>query len=291
MVKRVADGVHHADNVAWIPWDDRRSMPFRITGSTDGIWVKVLGREPETGAESLLYRFEAGWSAESVENTAAENLFVWQGELTWGEVALPTSAYAYRPVGFSAGPCSSPTGAVVISYAAGPNERLSSGRAVPCLDTAAMPWEPFHRDKNGEVLYWLKMLRGDEENLEVLFLLKARPHVSEGNGEGDYVYSRPSTVASHDGPEEAFFLDGRSYLYDGNLDAPLLCSRGTFVHRGPYSKHRTCAILEEQITYSHDYFSPENAGEFEQWLSSYPVDTPAVVAAKAGRDPGLPKRW
>jgi hypothetical protein len=243
-----------------------------------------VSRRPEPSR--FLYRFEPGWTADRIENVAPENLLVWEGDLTVGGHVLTTHSYAYRPPGYEVGPCSSPNGAVVISYAGAPRETLCSPNPVHSLDTDAMPWEPYLTEA-GTTRYWVNMLRGDEENLEVFFLLKGR-----GSPEDETrPYVPPASIAAHDGPEEGFFLEGRAALYDGNLDAPVICTRGSFVHRGPYSKHRMCGMYEDQVTFSHDFFSPENEEESAAWLSAYTVETPAVKALREGRNPGPPKRW
>jgi hypothetical protein len=57
------------------------------------------------------------------------------------------------------------------------------------------------------------------------------------------------------------------------------------------STHAYITVHEDQVVFKHDYFTNEVEEAEEIFFSSYPVDTEAVRALKAGREPVLPKRW
>ena len=289
MTKQRPDAVIHEDFLAWIPWDTTRTIPFRIEGSKGGAWVKVLAREPETGAASLLYRFDPGWSAESIVVGAPENLLVLDGDITVGEHELKTMTYAYRPTGYTKGPCSSENGATVISFGLRPHGELHSPNPVHALDTEAMPWESFSNEflKSGNAR---KFLRADEENLDVYMLGKTAPR---GVGvDPDWVYSRPTeNVAEHEAPEEGYLISGKSVMYDGIIDGLVQLTGGTFVYRPSCSTHRTLGVFEEQVAFMHNFFGPGHQGQDAIRKAQYPIESAAVRAVKEGRNPELPRRW
>jgi hypothetical protein len=277
MVKLVPEAVVHADDLAWRPWEGDRKAPFVAEGVQGRAWVKVLSRDPETGAESLLYRLDRGWSASHIESTVYENLVVVDGEVEAGGVTLRRHAYSYRPEGHRIDGVSSPTGATVIAYAGAPGE-LSSPTAVPRVDVDSMAWSVYPVPLPN-ARYELKMLRGDEENLDMFFLMRSARGLQSHH------------VSAHDAPEEGFFLAGRTEFYDGVTEGRLIATKGTYIHRGPWSKHGHLDIVEDQTIFVHDYFFGETEEIKEIFLAAYPRETEAVSALRAGRDPGLAKRW
>ena len=277
MVKIVPEALVNADDLAWRPWTDDRSSPFLASGTQGEAWVKVLSRDRATGAESLLYKLSKGWSARSLENTVYENLFVLDGIIEVDGLTLLRNGYAYRPQGHLSHSVTSPTGATVFACSGAPGEPASK-IAVPCIDTETMPWIPRpvgHEDAR----YFVKMLRGDEENLDTYYVMWA----TKG--------TETHKITAHDAPEEAFYLQGRTEFYDSVTEGRVIGTRGTYVHRGPMSQHGYVTVHEDQIVFKHDYFTNEVEEAEEIFFSSYPVDTEAVRALKEGREPVLPKRW
>jgi hypothetical protein len=277
MSKLVPEAHVHADHLGWRPWTEDRNVPFVATGTHGEAWVKVLSRDLDTGGESLLYKLDKGWSASSLENTVYENLLVLDGVIEVDGLALSRNSYAYRPQGHLSHSVSSPTGATVFACAGAPGEPASK-IAMPCVDTDSMSWTPRpvgHEDAR----YFVKMLRGDEENLDTFYLMWAMRG------------TETHRVTAHDAPEEAFFLEGRTEFYDSVTEGRIIGTRGTYVHRGPMSKHGFNTILEGQVTFKHDYFTNEIEEAEKIFFDSYPADTEAVRALKEGRVPDLPKRW
>jgi Domain of unknown function (DUF4437) len=286
MSKLVPEAHVQADDVEWRPWVEGRSTPFLAEGARGAAWVKVLSRDPATEAESLLYKLDRGWSADRIRNTVYENLMVIDGEIEVDGEKLRKYAFSYRPEGHELGPVSTETGATVVAFAGAPGE-LASKEPIACLDVESMPW--VSRDisvvqdgvQRGKYVtkptYYMKMLRGDEENLDTFSLMRAvRGFVSDG-------------VSSHAAPEEGYTLEGHYMFYDGVTDGRCIGRRGTYIHRGPGSKHGFVEIEEDSLTFKHDYFNAED--DLELFYASYPKETPAVKALKEGKDPGLPQRW
>jgi Domain of unknown function (DUF4437) len=271
MPKLIPDAHVHSDDLEWRTWDNERKTPFVAEGARGQAWVKVLSRDPETEGESLMYRIDPGWSAQSIENTVFENLLLLDGELDINGATLRRRCFSYRPEGHRAGPVSTVTGATVIAYAGFPGE-LASPIPVPCLDTDTMEWMAPQKATRAN----LKMLRADEENLDVYYLASSPP-------------SESHHVTQHDAPEEAFILEGSSLNYDGHTRGRHVTRAGAYIHRGPGSPHGLQTTTEQCLVFKHDYFNPD---EYPQiFLHSFPRDTEAVRALKSGQMPNLPKRW
>ena len=77
------------------------ASPFHTVRLDDGEWMsvrpglerKVLYRDPETGAESYLFRMEPGASIEGHHHASAEECLVLEGDLTIGDLRLNAGDY------------------------------------------------------------------------------------------------------------------------------------------------------------------------------------------------------
>jgi ChrR Cupin-like domain len=273
MAKLIPDAHVHSDDLEWRPWDDQRKAPFITDGAHSQAWVKVLSRDPETEGETLMYRLDPGWSSHEIENTVNENLLVLEGTLDVDGTRLRKRWFSYRPEGHRTRRVSTETGATVIAIAGFPGE-LASPIPVPWIDTDAMEWVKWDVSSN----HAMKMLRGDEENLDVYFLARVEPGFENG-----------LDLDGHDAPEEAFFLEGRGMNYDGHTRGRHINTAGTYVHRGPGSQHGLNTVTEQVLLFKHDSFNHEESSD--RFLSAYPRETEAVRSLKEGRVPVLPKRW
>jgi len=286
-VKQVPRDWTNVNMLGWMPWENDRTLPFTMAGVRGQAWVKVLGWDTETGAESLVYKLSPGWSAERIENTVPEDLIVWQGELEIGGNTLHRYGYSYRPAGHSVGPCSSPMGATVVAFCGSAEQELYSKIPVPALDTESMPWRRNTRAHDTMRAYW-KPLRGDEETLDLYWL--------GFNAAGSYV----EEVATHEGVaelEEAFFFEAGAppvtlyEAWEGRM-ARMHGGAGSYVCHGAvaHSAYYKQPNPADMIYFKHDgYAYSEHADPaHEEYLAMFPKETPAVRAFREGRDPGLP---
>jgi hypothetical protein len=278
MTKLIPEATIQVDQIEWRPWGDARKAPHIAIGTTAQPLVKVLSKDPESGAETLMYELPQGWRADGLENTVYENLMVLDGELEVDGETLRKYAYSYRPEGHRTGPVSTVTGAVVIAICGAPGE-LSSKTPVPHVDVESMPWTPRPVSMNKQARSYLKMLRADEENLDLYYMGRS---VRGAHSEG---------TSAHDAPEESYFLEGEALFYDGVTGGRLIARPGTYVHRGSMSVHGWVDILGDHLMFKHDYFHHDEDTGGELFLAAYPKETPAVKALREGRDPGLPPRW
>jgi hypothetical protein len=278
VTKLVPEASVHVDYIEWRPWGDARKTPHILHGASGEPRVKVLSKDQNSGAETVMYELPQGWRADGLENTVYENLMVLDGELEVEGQTLRKYAYSYRPEGHRTGPVSTVTGAVVIAMAGAPGE-LSSKIPVPHVDVEAMPWTPRPVPMTQSTRYYIKILRADEENLDTYYMTRS----IRG--------AHSDKTTAHDAPEEGYFLEGEALYYDGITGGRLVARAGTYVHRDSMSVHGYVDIVQDNLSFKHDYFHDEGDEALDLFLEAYPKETDAVKALREGRETGLPRRW
>lgn len=272
-MKLLPEATTHADLLEWRPWDDDRKAPFVAQGAAGTAWVKVLSRDPDTDAESMLYKLDPGWSATSIESTVGENLMVLHGELEIEGERLRKYAYSYRPEGQTTGPVKTTTGVTVIAYAGAPGDPASK-EPVPHLDVEGMPWVERYIELAG-ARYYSKLLRVDEETFEYFHMERSLCGFETG----------PSWVADEDKVEEMYLIEGRCYGYDGPTRGRQLYTPGKYVMRHPHSIHGYVTVLEDQLSYRHEYYSVNEPEQATFLIDALPTDSPIAKDLKDGRLP------
>ena len=96
-----------------LPW-----QPSPYGGRFEGTEMKVLSRDADTGAASLLVKYPAGFSREAPEYlTADEELFVLDGALTIDDRHYSEMCYGHLPAGYGRSSSESGvSGAVVLTF-------------------------------------------------------------------------------------------------------------------------------------------------------------------------------
>lgn len=161
----------------WLSWQRGRYDSFR-----PGVETKILSRDDETGAASLLQRYPRGWSQRGkLALSADEELFVVQGELRINDVVYGPHTFAYLPAGYTREGAASSQGAVVLSFFEGEpglqdagSEGFDHERLVTFVDGMDGPWggvtNPKFPPGRGR-----KMLRVDPYTQDETWLLGTMP--------------------------------------------------------------------------------------------------------------------
>jgi hypothetical protein len=103
----------------WIEFLQAQTLPWRaddLGGTRPGIETKVLSRDDETGALSLLARYPAGWTLPAGALACDEEFLVLEGALDIDGVHYGPFSYAHWPAGYGAGARTCAEGAVVLSF-------------------------------------------------------------------------------------------------------------------------------------------------------------------------------
>lgn len=203
-----------------LPW--RRIGPGLARPDAE---YKLLSRDEQTGACTVLMRYPPGWSREGPEHIVAdEEFYVLEGTLRMDDRAYAADCYAFLPAGWTRHRMDSPGGCVILAFytceptlvgRAGDGLAEASPRAIPMLDAAAMPWDMTLNDANLRHLgISRKNLRTDPETGERTFLSLILPQASPENGKG---------------PQEIHPVVEEAYVIAGSLTGP----HGT-MHPGGY---------------------------------------------------------
>src|SRR2546421_12581780 len=97
-----------SQNLPWVP--DTR------IGIGDGVEIKVLSEDDETGAASLLVRYPAGWTFPAGASGADEEFLVLDGELRVGNFLFRHLGYAHWPAGHVSAERASRAGAAGVPF-------------------------------------------------------------------------------------------------------------------------------------------------------------------------------
>ena len=161
----------------WLSWQRGLYDEFR-----PGVDTKVLSRDGETGAASLLQRYPRGWSqSRTLFLSVDEELFVIQGELRINDIVYGPHTFAYLPAGYAREVAVSPKGALVLTFFEGEPGLRDAGsggfareRLVEFVDGMEGPWggvtNPKFPPGGGR-----KMLRVDPPTQDETWLLGTMP--------------------------------------------------------------------------------------------------------------------
>lgn len=203
-------------------------LPWRRIGSglaRPDAEYKLLSRDSETGACTVLMRYPPGWSREGPEHIEAdEEFYVLEGDLRMDDQVYAADSYAFLPAGWTRQHMDSRAGCVILAFydrepkligTAGDGEAEKSPRAVPFLNAAAMPWDMTLNDpKLRHLGISRKNLRTDPVSGERSFLSLILPQAAPAGGKG---------------PQEIHPVVEEAYVIAGSLTGP----QGT-MHPGAY---------------------------------------------------------
>jgi hypothetical protein len=214
----------------WIEFVQAQRLPWTaddLGQTTPGIEIKMLSRDVDTGAASVLIRYPAGWSAPATRLGCDLEFFVLEGELDAGARRFGAFSYAHWPAGFDSGARSSSTGAVVLAFlsaaaAEAPRDLTpDTARLVEHLDAFGVPYTGnFHPEfppGAGRKLLWQ-----DPETGDTSWLLGTLP------------MRWAERVEVHPVVEEMFLLAGESHGNRGVMRPGAYFWRPGGIPHGPY---------------------------------------------------------
>ena len=110
MAKRTNNIVLYTTLINWEPLEVERSQGYA--------WVKTLAKDDQTGARTLLVKYDPGFTAEATVSTWPMDIFTLEGEMRCGERTYAKDTYHYRPAGTPIGPIESPHGITRLIFTA-----------------------------------------------------------------------------------------------------------------------------------------------------------------------------
>ena len=261
--------------LAWRTLPDAAARP--------GVGCKVLSRDGETGAVSVILRYPAGWQiADAHALDTDEEFFVLDGELVIGETAYGKHDYAYLPAGWPRNGMHAPAGADVLTFFPGAHKNVfgqdqdfDAGLLIERTPSAEMPWGG---DVDPNVVgagLGKKMLRLDPATGERTWLLTM--------GANDPAMVHETHLETHPHVEEMLLLDGGISMPMGVLRRGAYFWRPGGIQHGPVGTLPGCTCFFRCMggPFSTDW--SEEAHEIE-WDAPYNPVLPADVAATVAAD-------
>jgi len=207
-----------------------------------GCHLKVLSRDPVSGAASLLVRFPARWQSTTPGFlSTGEELFVLEGALDVDGRRWGPDCYGWFPIGSGYSSRATPDGAVaLVFYDAEPAwtpEAAAPAEAAVFVDAYDMPWEPMSiRPVPGIWGPNNKILRGrpGAESLTMLAAFPAHMHPDHWVGAQEV----------HPCTEELFLLSGDILSNVGQMYPGAYFWRPPGISHGPFgSRGGSLALL------------------------------------------------
>ena len=209
-----------------------------------GCQIKVLSRDPDDGAMSLLVRYPSGWATKQAGSLAtAEELLVLEGTLELDGRRFDPDGYGWFPAGYRRTVRAAPAGAVaLVFYEAEPvwtTGDSSDGHAMAepiRLDAFELPWatEAIDPAFGGAGHRW-KLLRGSPESASATMLVTCPAHLHPARWLG------PQEI--HTCAEEVFVLSGDLLSHIGQMCSGAYCWRPARVAHGPYGSRGGNLVL------------------------------------------------
>ncbi len=227
---------------------------------------KLLSRNPDTGACTVLMRYPPGWSREGPEHIAAdEEFYVLEGSLQMDDQVYAADSYAFLPAGWSRHRMRSAEGCVILAFYSEEPELLpgmgdgsaeTSERAIPFLDAVAMPWDLSLNDpKLRHLGISRKNLRTDPVTGERTFLSLILPQAVPTNGRG--------SQEMHPVVEEAYLISGSISGPQGTMYPGAYFWRPPGIRHGPFGARWGAVSLIRFVGGRHVNQWTEEEAEFD----------------------------
>lgn len=258
-------------------------LPWRRIGhglARPDVEYKLLSRDLDDGACSLLMRYPPGWSREGPEHIVAdEEFYVLDGALEMDGRRYGRDRYGFLPAGWTRQSMRSPEGCVVLAFydrepvlvaEAGDGSAEASERAVPLLDVAAMTWDLALNDPNLRHLgIGRKNLRTDPVSGERTFLSLILPQAIPTENKG------PQEI--HPVVEEAYLIAGSTTGPHGTMYPGGYFWRPPGIAHGPFGARWGSVTLIRFVGGKHVNIWTENEAPFSFEAPYRPVLPPALA--------------
>jgi hypothetical protein len=270
----------------WIEFVQSQNLPWQAGdfGSVrPGVETKVLSLDADSGASSLLVRYQPRWRLQGEGALSADEEFlVLEGELSIGRQTYREKSYAHLPAGYARGPMASQKGAVVLTFFSGrPNWTAATAfdpaRLVENLDAFAVPYTgKFHPEFPPGA--GRKTLYEDPITHDQSWILGTMP----------MRWAERAEV--HPVVEEMYLLSGESHGNRGVMRP------GAYFWRPPQLPHGPYGTLTGNLYFFRTKGGPltthyvDVARPFRWWPAYDPVLPEAITAAR-GEAATAPRCW
>ncbi len=215
-----------------LPWEDGR-----FAEGFPGLAVKMLSRDPDTGACSTVLKFPAGWSLGAENRSAASFEFlVLEGAFSLNGHDYGADTYGYWRAGHKRKGFTSERGAVALGFfGSEPTVTDENGSSrdkdIPFLDLHDMEWVRADIDPDVQFLNLShKTLRHDEETGDTTLFLQMGAHTHPKGWKERQLY--------HPCVEEMYLLTGDIVSDVGVMEAGAYFWRPPNLMHGPFGARK-----------------------------------------------------
>lgn len=271
----------------WIEFVQSQNLPWRrddLSGARPGVEIKTLSLDGDTGAASLLVRYNPGWRLPASGMLSVDEEFlVLDGSFTIGDQLYREKSYAHLPAGYVRGPMSSETGAVVLAFfSARPawtaeTIAVDPARLVESLDAFAVPYTgKFHPEFPPGA--GRKVLHEDPVTHDQTWILGTLPMRWAERAE------------IHPVVEEMYLLSGESHGNRGVMRP------GAYFWRPPGIPHGPYGTLTGNLYFFRTKGGPLSTDYVDvpepfRWWPDYDPALPDAMASARGEGPKAPQCW
>jgi hypothetical protein len=264
---------------------DERTVPFRrltLPGFPKGLHYKTLSLDTDTGACSLVVKFETGWRRPAGFSYTEMELFLLDGSIRAGEASWSPGQYLWIPAGVSLPELQVPRGARALLYFnyGAPTFEASDvdhplGRRAALVSVNAyddLQWKVGLRNPAVAPGCVSKVLRIDPVTKGYTFLYCMTPNYWQDN------------ISYHDCAEESYHIWGTSWMMQfGYLPTGGYFWRPPYINHGAFASQLGCLALGRTDSNLVNYF------HFNPW-TDVEENRQRVVDKIAAEAPSL-LRW
>lgn len=270
----------------WIEFIQSQKLPWRphdLWGTRSGVEIKILSRDEETGASSLLVRYPRGFSSPGGVLSVDEEFLVLDGALAIGERVYGHLSYGHWPAGYRNPGVRSENGAVVLTFFSGLPQPAAGkieyrkDRLIEYVDAYQVPYtgnfHPKFPPGAGR-----KKLYADPITHDTSWLLGTLP----------LRWAEEAEI--HPTVEEMYLISGETHGNRGVMRPGAYFWRPAGAPHGPYGTltGNLYFFRTKGGALSTDYVAPTRS--FRWWPTYDPVLPDALLPYRGEVDPG-PRCW
>jgi len=237
------------------PYDEREASFRRLTlpGFPKGIHYKSLSVDSDSGACSLVVKFEAGWQRPAGFSYSEMELFMLDGSIEAGSESWGPGRYLWVPAGVILPPLRDPRGARALLFHnngeptfAAPDSEHTHARRDLLVNVDAyqdLAWKSATKNPAVAPGCMSKVLRADPITKAYTFLYCMTPNFWQDN------------ISYHDCAEESYHIWGTSWMMQfGDLPTGGYFWRPPYINHGAFASRNGCLALGRTDCDLFNYF-------------------------------------
>lgn len=224
--------------------------PLSVENSEGKAWIKILGKDQESGATAALVRYNAGFKQPGGASAVFSDSIVIEGSLQLDGVSCNRLAYWYRPAGGEYGPIETETDVTRFVITGGFGE---DGSKEPVfLANVEMNDPPWETSERGTV--WSEKTLRIDEVANCLITYQFATGFTQFLGGKKW---------AHPDLEEAYCIEGAGWDYVGEVETFVNLLPGTYIYHRPNATfHGTATTYEVPRRLFVKYYNADISEKF-----------------------------